>query len=557
MRPCRINLSGSECALSRMLAVCLFLFSSPMLAQLNFPVHGNFQLDAQYYFKDSLIGAPEVPQKMLSNGFANFEFEKGNFAAGLRYESYLDPILGFDTRYQGSGIPFRYLRYNTGDLEVTAGSFYEQFGSGIVLRAYEERGLGYDNALDGFRVRYLPVKGITVKALIGRQRSFFTTGEGIVRGADLEWNINESCDSMADNKTQWILGGSFVSKYQKDQDPVFNLPENVGSAAGRISMYSGGWTAGAEYAYKVNDPSAANGYIFKDGQALLLNAGYTKAGFGALIGIKRIDNFSFRSDRNASGTNLMINYLPALTKNHTYSLAALYPYATQATGEFGFQAEVFFNLKAGSAMGGKYGTEVSINYSRAQAIDKSVIDTTGNPDAIDLGYTSDFLKFGKEIYFEDFNVEINKKLSGKLKMSLMYMYLHYNKAVVEGRASEPTVYAHIGILELGYKISRKHNFRTEIQHLYSKQDKQNWAFLLAEYSIAPNWFIAAFDQYNYGNDNPDQRIHYYTGTIGYSRKSNRIMAGYGKQRAGIYCVGGVCRTVPASNGFLLSITSSF
>jgi hypothetical protein len=32
---------------------------------------------------------------------------------------------------------------------------------------------------------------------------------------------------------------------------------------------------------------------------------------------------------------------------------------------------------------------------------------------------------------------------------------------------------------------------------------------------------------------------------------------YGKQRAGIFCVGGVCRNVPASNGFAISITSSF
>ncbi len=544
----------------KILSASLFLIAaltSVVKAQNNSPIHGNFQLDAQYYFKDSLIGAPEVPQKLLSNGFANFEYEKGNFSAGLRYESYLDPILGYDTRYQGSGIPYRYLRYNTGDLEVTAGSFYEQFGSGIILRAYEERGLGYDNAIDGFRVKYVPVRGVTVKGLIGRQRSFFTTAEGILRAADIEWDINESCDSMAGNKTMWIVGGSFLSKFQKDEDPVFNLPENVAAGSGRISMNSGGWSANAEYAYKINDPSGGNGYIYKDGQAVLLNVGYTRKGFGALLGAKRIDNMNFRSDRDATGTNLMINYLPALTKNHTYSLAALYPYATQPNGEIGIQGEVFFNFKAGSTLGGKYGTDVSVNYSRAQAIEKTVIDTVGNPEAIDLGYTSGFLKFGKEIYFEDFNIDITKKLSKKLRMHLLYMYLHYNKSIVEGRASEPTVYAHISVLELGYKFNSKNNLRTELQHLYTKHDKQNWAVLLLEYSIAPHWFIAGFDQYNYGNDVIDQRIHYFTGTLGYSRKSNRITIGYGRQRAGIFCVGGVCRNVPASNGFLMSITSSF
>lgn len=526
-------------------------------AQNNSGIHGNFQLDAQYYFKDSLIGAPEVPQKILSNGFANFEYEKGDFAAGLRYESYLDPILGYDTRYQGSGIPFRYLRYSKDALEVTAGSFYEQFGSGIILRTYEERGLGYDNAFDGFRLKYVPIRGVTVKALIGRQRDFFNTADGLVRAADLEWNITESCDSLAGGKTQWIVGGSFVSKYQKDQDPVFNLPENVASGSGRISMNSGGWSANAEFAYKANDPSGSNGYIYKDGNALLINLGYTRKGFGALLGLKRIDNMGFRSNRDATGNSLMINYLPALTKNHTYSLAALYPYATQPNGEIGFQAEVFYNFKAGSKLGGKYGTDINVNYSRAQAIDKTVIDTVGNPNAIDEGYTSDFLKFGKEIYYEDFNIEINKKLTKKLRMHLLYMYQHYNKSVVEGRASEHTVYAHIAVVELGYKLNSKNNLRTEIQHLYTKNDKQNWAVWLLEYSLAPHWFIAGFDQYNYGNDVKEQRIHYFTGTLGYTRKTNRITIGYGRQRAGIFCVGGVCRTVPASNGFLMSVTSSF
>ena len=48
-----------------------------------------------------------------------------------------------------------------------------------------------------------------------------------------------------------------------------------------------------------------------------------------------------------------------------------------------------------------------------------------------------------------------------------------------------------------------------------------------------------------------------TPSVGYTNKANRISLGYGRQRAGIFCVGGVCRTVPASNGLSISITSSF
>jgi hypothetical protein len=84
-----------------------------------------------------------------------------------------------------------------------------------------------------------------------------------------------------------------------------------------------------------------------------------------------------------------------------------------------------------------------------------------------------------------------------------------------------------------------------------------WAVLLAEYNISPHWFFAAFDEYNYGNDDKDLQIHYFSGSFGYTKGVTRIAAGYGKQRQGLLCVGGVCRQVPASNGFTLSITSSF
>ena len=37
----------------------------------------------------------------------------------------------------------------------------------------------------------------------------------------------------------------------------------------------------------------------------------------------------------------------------------------------------------------------------------------------------------------------------------------------------------------------------------------------------------------------------------------RLMIGWARQRAGLLCVGGVCRFVPASNGVTLTISSRF
>ena len=36
-----------------------------------------------------------------------------------------------------------------------------------------------------------------------------------------------------------------------------------------------------------------------------------------------------------------------------------------------------------------------------------------------------------------------------------------------------------------------------------------------------------------------------------------MQLGYGKQREGLLCIGGVCRQVPASNGLTFSLTTSF
>jgi hypothetical protein len=86
-------------------------------------IHGNFQIDAQNYFEDSLIGAEKVPEKIRSNAFANINYTRGNFKAGLRYESYQKPLLGFDARYEGSGVTYKYAGYETEDFEFTVGNF--------------------------------------------------------------------------------------------------------------------------------------------------------------------------------------------------------------------------------------------------------------------------------------------------------------------------------------------------------------------------------------------------------------------------------------------------
>lgn len=539
---------------------CLFLGSSEAFSQSvgeiigGGQIRGNFQLDAQYYKEDSIIGAEEVPEDIRMNAFLNLVYTNGAFSAGLRYESYLNPLLGFPQEYKGNGIPYRFASYSKDKLSVTVGNFYEQFGNGLILRAYEERGIGYDNALDGVRVKYEVVKGLNLTGLIGKQRLYFDYGEGIVRGFDAELNINETFSALAESKTRLLIGGSVVSKYQADENSQFNLPENVAAFSGRFNLNRGKVNINGEYAYKINDPSYDNNYIYKPGEAIFLQTTYSEKGLGLSFSTKRVDNMSFRSDRNAALQDLLINYLPALTKQHTYNLlATLYPYATQPNGEIAFQWDLIYNFDKGSLLGGKYGSNLQLNYSTANALKTT---SKEDMDGKRLGYESDYLDVG-EVYFKDFNVSLTKKFSSKVKAIFTYANLVYNKNVIEGKVGEKDVYADIAVVDLTYKFSMRNSLRMEAQHLSTDQDKGDWATLLLEYSYSPHWFVAAMDQYNYGNELAGKQIHYYNFSAGYVNKGNRISMSYGRQREGIFCVGGICRQVPASNGLYLSITSSF
>ena len=494
------------------------------------------------------------------NGFTNLIYTKGKFQVGMRYENYLNVLQGFDARYKGQGITYRYATFDADFLTITVGNFYEQFGSGMIFRSYEERGLGLDNAMDGARVKAHVLGGVYMTALIGRQRSFFDYGEGIVRGFDGEINLNETFKGISESKLKATIGGSFVSKYQKDEDPDFDLPENVGAWAARATLLYKGFNLSAEYVSKINDPQATNAFLhegllrknYNPGSGVLATLAYSTKGLGIVVGAKRIDNMDFRSDRNATGFNLNVNYLPALTKQHTYQLAAsLYPYATQPNGEWAFQGEISYQIPKKSKIGGKYGIGLVFNYAEVHGL-VNTVDEAGS------GYTNDFFELG-DLYFRDINFEVSKKFSKKTKLIVKYLNVAYNKDVVQGLFGYGTINANIAIADVTYKVASRHSLRLEVQGLWTKdqKDEGDWIMALLEYQWAPHMFVAVMNQFNYGNKNVDKRLHYPSITVGYIHNATRITLGYGRQRAGIFCVGGICRNVPASNGVSLSITTSF
>lgn len=552
---------------------------------------GNLQFDGQTYQENKFIGADKANEIMLVNTYANFRYVKGNFSAGTRFEGYMNSLQGFEPVNSGTGFPYAWASYEKDNLSVTVGSFYEQFGSGMVFRAYEDKTLGYDNALNGILLRYRIGNGVTLKGFYGRQRELqwdmnnhaqLKLGTGIVRGIDGEFYLNDIVPGMAEMKTQVSLGASFVSKYEPDDSDKYKLPENVGAGAARFNISRGAIGLSGEYAYKSMDPSAggfdnSNGnvgqnYIYKNGQGAFVTATYSQKGLGVSLMAKSIDNMNFRSNRKATLNNLSINYIPDITKNQAYAFTAMYPYGTQINGEAGFQAEVVYKVPKGSKLGGKYGTGITLSYSRMFNLEKEAIHDTVplNRNAGTDGYKTSLLSFGDELFYQDLNIEVNKKFNKNLKGIFTAQYLSYNNSIIhgaaenspitseaiEGNSVEHTIDALTLIADVAYRLSSRKALRIELQHLSTQQNMGNWAMAMLEFSI-PQWFFILSDQYNYGNDYDERQVHYYKASVVHAHKANRFELGYGKQREGVVCTGGVCRRVPAAYGFTVSITSSF
>ncbi len=560
-----------------LLAFAIMVYSTVYSQEDRLIITGNVQLDAQTYKEDSIIGAEAAQEILLSNFYSNFLVSYNNFYGGVRLEGYLNQMQGFLPINEGVGVPYYFAGFQRDNIDITVGSFYEQFGTGLIFRTYEEKTLGYDNAVHGIRIRLNMGRGLTLKAIYGKQRlaqqyingrTSLVLGKGIVRGVDAELNLNETFSSLENSSTFITIGGSFVSKYEPDDNPIYKLPANVAAGAGRIDLTRGKYSVMAEYTYRSMDPSAAgmdnsNGnvghnFIYRPGQGLVLSTSYSTRGLGIYLAAKSIDNMNFRTDRNAKVNDLLINFIPDFTRNYTYLIASMYPYATQLNGESGMQAAIQYNIPRKTRWGGKYGTDLRFEYSRMFSLMKSPLDSASLiSNAGTEGYQTNLISFGKDLFYQDISLQIEKKHNKNLKSLIMVQHLIYDNNILHGAGEYNGVIKAFNVIaDVYYRFTNNKTLRTEFQHMITEGDKGNWGSLLLEYTI-PGWFFIVGDLYNYGNENTIERVHYYTFAIAYAHNANRIQIGYGKQREGVVCTGGICRRLPASHGFNISITSSF
>lgn len=577
-------------------------FASASFAQIQLgksvSLSGSLQTDILFPQEDEAIGANSSAWNNdwgVTNTYLDVNLMSKYVSAGARLE-YLDhPLPGFEKDFAGWGIPHIYLTGKYKGVELTVGDFYDQFGNGFIYRTYEERSLGVDNSLRGARLVVRPYKGINVKLVGGQQRYYWAqkgylwqkrywsdeTHKSYVFGADAELNVEQWFKRMQESNTYLTLGLSYVGRQEDDEtiltnqivsfDPLIakrlNLPNVVNAYDFRAQLQKGNFNVMLNYALKGCDPSSDNYYIYKKGSALMLSGSYSKRGMSVLLQAKRSDNMSYRSNRTMKGvsTASFINNLPVFSYQHTYSLATLYPYSTQAAGEWAFQGEFSYNFRRHTALGGKYGTTVKVNFSHIRSIygqfdNIAQLKGTG-------GKQANFFDMGGGVYFQDAHLAIDKKVSKNVKLNFMYINQLFNPAAI-GHVDEKLVQSNIFVMEGKFKLNRKLSLRAELQYLlasdyktYSgntvepleRSNQGDWMYGMIELAVAPSFMFSVSDMYNVGAT----KNHYYNVSGVFTHKSHRLQVGYGRTRAGYTCAGGVCREVPASKGATISYTYNF
>ena len=517
----------------------------------------NFDPAFQPQLKDGNIFA--------TNDYLKLDYYRGRLSAGLQMEGYFPTLVGYPVAQNKLSLSNLYVSWRDKSYSVTAGTFYEQFGSGLLFRSWEDRMLGLNNALLGARATYIFEDKVAVKAfwgvprlgkiddnaaMMGAEDAFFGLGltKVHVAGADVSVSLS-SLLGMEDISLS--LEGSLLNKHEALGDllKAAGCKENTLGWSGRVNFDMDGFFLKGEYVDAgkqiVSVAAAQNGKAAVNGNAQLLEFGYNGRGLGVTVTGRRMDRmnqkiYSFSGMENGYGSlSNMLSYRPAMSTQYTYMLTTLNPYSPEVgdkvirAGEIGGQIDAFYNFRRGTAIGGKRGMKVHANFSTYYGLNE-----TGGTE-------------GGGLLFRDFSFDLEKQWTKKFKSVLMYSMQEYNKHHENTGLYIGT--SHIVVADLLYKWTPKLSTRIELQYLATKDDQGDWMAGLLEVNFAPHWSVFASDMWNHGST----KLHYYNAGLSFSMAHLRVAAGYGRYRAGFICSGGVCRAIPAYTGANISLTASF
>jgi len=538
-------------------------------------ITGNLQSNGNFFIDDPKIGATATPQydyqKFGAESWLNLNYSNWGFDMGLRFDMFNNSnLLNPTGSFTGEGIGRWYIHKKIDKFEVSAGYLYDQIGSGIIFRAYEERALLIDDALFGVKVGYQLNENWKIRAFTGRIKRQFSTYGAVVRGAVVEGFIksdsssrvtlapgfgvvartfdNGTVDDIAKTIATYVPQDSTGAQYNTYAMTLYNT-----LTAGNFSWYVEGAYKTKDVIYDLFAPNARGGFgklVNRPGYTVYSSLSYAKKGLGITLEVKRTEDFAFRTTPFLQTPPIQgpINFLPPMAKQNTYRLTARFAPATQELGEQAIQLDARYALSKKLSIG--------FNFADIQNLE------------------------GKQLYRE-FTPEFTYKYLRKWQLIGGVQVLHYNIFVYQEKEDPEDTNDPIDFLGGGkasyvdgltpyveylYKFTARRSVRIEAQYLLTDDEFGSWVNGLVEFGWAPHWLVYASDMYKIAHHEPEKYpesktkydgLHYPTIGIVYSHKANRFALAYVKQVEGINCSGGICRLEPTFHGVRLNINSSF
>ena len=518
---------------------------------------GSVDMNVNYFIEDTIIGATDIPQyeedHLGGEWWVNFNAAYKGYSLNLRGDIFQNSnLLNPTGSYTAAGLGRFRLAKSYKNIDLQLGYIYDQIGSGIIFRSYEERPQLIDNALIGGAVDVGLTDYLTVKGIYGYQKEQFDINRNVIRGVSLEgfWELGKE-----DNPISIVPGIGYINRQLTDENmvgivdvlrtyieedrtlPRFNV--YLGTLYNTLTYKGISWYT--EWAIKSRelffDPQAIRTeitgrevfgrYVKRLGSVFYSSLGLSAGNLGITIEGKRTSNFNFRTNPLYRQNEGLVSFIPPMAQELTYRLLSRYSPATQDLSEWAFQAD--FKLKIDKRW------SVDFNISDIQTLDQTPLYT--------------------ELY-----MSVLYKIPRKWQLRTGLQFIDYNQEVYQLKPLVPRVRAVTSFADFLYRFNSKQNIKMEVQYMNTEQDFGSWLFLSSELAVSRRFSIEASGMYNTdpGKESPVDsdgnklKILYPTFGLTYNRGSMRYNVRYVKQVEGIVCTGGICRLEPAFSGIRLS-----
>jgi len=440
-------------ALVFVLGTTIYLNPTEVRAQNGGRFSGGFSGNANWFIRDSTIGADNTPQYdhqlIGSESWLDLRYSNWGFDFGIRYDLFNNSNLFNPTSsYTDKGIGRWFAAKTIGKLKITGGYIYDQIGSGIIFRAYEESPILLDNALYGVKLDYNFSDNWTGKIFTGKQKFLFDEFDSVIKGAGFEgfmsfgneekgyWSMSPGIGlvnrTLSDDQMNEVIG--IVANYQEVDrfKPVYNVYLATiynTLSAGPITWYVEGAFKTDDMYFDpfaerttVNNGTGIGKYVNKTGFVGYTSLSYAQKGFGITAEYKHTESFDVRTEPLQTLNRGLLNYIPPLTRFNTYRLTARYNAATQFIGENAFQLDVRYSP--------------SKKWSFAANL-------------------SNILNLDNDLLYRELYTEIVYKQKRKWQLTGGVQIQNYNQEIFEGKPEVPIVETFTPYAEFLYKFSRK------------------------------------------------------------------------------------------------------